>query len=364
MSLILRASSFLSRKGKCSFCGARLSSFTTRPRKSLSASLVLEDGTRLKGYSFGHNKSTSGELVFNTGLTGYPETLTDPSYRGQILTLTLPIVGNYGVPSTTEQDKYGLLKYVESEKVQVSGLLVQDYSHNYSHWNAVKSLSEWLQAEKGTILGKIEFDDQPVEFVDPNKRNLTAEVSVKETQIFGKGNPYKVIVVDCGVKQNMIRNLVMRNAEVHLVPWNYDYSDDIYDGLFISNGPGDPAMVWDAVLNLRKVLDSNRSQPIFGICMGNQLTGLAAGAKTYKLPLGNRGHNQPVINQLNGQAFITSQNHGYAIDEKTLPSKWRSLFINANDKTNEGIMHTEKPIFTAQFHPEAFGGPTDTEFSV
>lgn len=380
MSMILRASSLL-RRGKTAFSAAKLSSVSTRSRKSLSASLVLEDGTRLKGYSFGHGKSTSGEVVFNTGLTGYPEALTDPSYRGQILTLTYPIVGNYGVPSTTERDKYGLLKHVESENIQVSGLLVQDYSHNYSHWNAVKSLSEWLQEEKipalygvdtrmltkiirdkGTILGKIEFEDQPVEFVDPNKRNLTAEVSVQEKQIFGEGNPYKVIVVDCGIKQNMIRHLVMRDAEVHLVPWNYDYSEDIYDGLFISNGPGDPAMVWDAVLNLRKVLKNERNQPIFGICMGNQLTGLAAGAQTYKLPLGNRGHNQPVINQLNGQAFITSQNHGYAIDEKTLPSDWKSLFINANDNTNEGIMHKDKPIFTAQFHPEAFGGPTDTEF--
>lgn len=228
MSVILRASSFLSRKAKCAFCGARFSSSVTRSRTSLSASLVLEDGTRLKGYSFGHSKSTSGEVVFNTGLTGYPEALTDPSYRGQILALTYPIVGNYGVPSTTERDKYGLLKYVESENIQVSGLLVQDYSHNYSHWNAVKSLSEWLQEEKipalygidtrmltktirdkGTVLGKIEFEDQPVEFVDPNQRNLTADVSVKKTQIFGKGNPYKVIVVDCGVKQNMIRHLVM-----------------------------------------------------------------------------------------------------------------------------------------------------------
>lgn len=381
MALILRASSFLTRKGKCTLCGLRLSSSTTRVRKSLSASLVLEDGTRLKGYSFGHSGSTAGEVVFNTGLTGYPEALTDPSYRGQILALTYPIVGNYGVPSTTERDQYGLLKNVESENIQVSGLLVQDYSHNYSHWNAVKSLSEWLQEEKipalygidtrmltktirdkGTILGKIEFDDQPVELLDPNIRNLTAEVSVKERQIFGEGNPYKVIAVDCGIKQNMIRNLVMRGAEVHLVPWNHDYSQELYDGLFISNGPGDPALAWDAVLNLRKVLESNRSQPVFGICMGNQLTGLAAGAKTYKLPLGNRGHNQPVINQLNRQAFITSQNHGYAIDEATLPSEWKSLFVNANDKTNEGIMHTEKPIFTAQFHPEAFGGPTDTEF--
>ncbi|KAK2561590.1 Carbamoyl-phosphate synthase [ammonia] [Acropora cervicornis] len=323
MALILRAASFLARKGKHPLSGLRFSS-TTRSRKS-----------------------TSGEVVFNTGLTGYPEALTDPSYRGQILALTYPIVGNYGVPSTTDRDQYGLLKYVESENVQVSGLLVQDYSHNYSHWNAVKSLSEWLQEEKIPALFGVDtrmltktIRDKPVDFIDPNSRNLTAEVSVEETQIFGKGNPYKVIAVDCGIKHNIIRHLVMRGAEVHLVPWNYDYSDDLYDGLFISNGPGDPALAWDTVLNLRKVLESQRRQPVFGICMGNQLTGLAAGAKTYKLSLGNRGHNQPVINQLNGQAFITSQNHGFAIDEATLPPKWKSLFVNANDNTNEFMFDT------------------------
>ncbi|KAL6484311.1 hypothetical protein MHYP_G00063560 [Metynnis hypsauchen] len=359
---------------------------TSSPHRSFSlkaqtAHLVLEDGTVMKGYSFGHRWSAAGELVFNTGLVGYPEALTDPSYRGQILTLTYPIVGNYGVPSTEELDELGLRKNVESDRIQVSGLLVQDYSHDFSHWNSVKSLAQWLQEEqvpalygvdtrmltkiirdKGTVLGKIEFEGQPVEITDPNKRNLVAEVSTKETQVFGKGNPIKVVAVDCGIKHNIIRLLVKRGAEVHLVPWNQDLMSLDYDGLFISNGPGDPSLAKTLVQNVRKVLESDRPQPVFGICMGNQITALAAGAESYKLPMGNRGQNQPVLNVMTGQAFITAQNHGYGIDSESLPPGWSPLFINANDGTNEGIMHNTKPIFTAQFHPEAKGGPTDTEF--
>ncbi|KAJ8282992.1 hypothetical protein COCON_G00055110 [Conger conger] len=346
-----------------------------------SAHLVLEDGTRMKGFSFGHGRSVSGELVFNTGLVGYPEALTDPSYRGQILTLTYPIVGNYGVPNTQELDALGLRRHVESDRIQVSGLLVQDYSHDYSHWNSVKSLAQWLQEEevpalygvdtrmltkiirdKGTVLGKIEFDGQPVEISDPNQRNLVAEVSTKETVVFGKGNPIKVVAVDCGIKHNIIRLLVKRGAEVHLVPWDQDLMSLEYDGLFISNGPGNPALAEPLIHNVRKVLQSERPQPVFGICMGNQITALAAGARSYKLPMGNRGQNQPVVNVMTGRAFITAQNHGYGIDSQSLPPGWSPLFVNANDGTNEGIMHNSKPIFTAQFHPEAKGGPTDTEF--
>ncbi|XP_072180802.1 carbamoyl-phosphate synthase [ammonia], mitochondrial-like [Diadema setosum] len=357
------------------------SNLQAEKKKPTTAHLILQDGTKFTGYSFGHQKSTAGELVFNTGLVGYPESLTDPSYRGQILTLTFPIVGNYGVPDTHAIDEHGLMKFVESEKIQVSGLLVQDYSYNYSHWNSVKSLSEWLQEEevpalfgidtrmltkrvrdKGTILCKIEFEGDPVEFDDPNQRNLMAEVSTKEVKIYGKGNPYKVVTVDCGIKHNIIRSLIQRGAEVHLVPWDHDFNQMEYDGLFISNGPGDPALAKTTIENLQKVLAQDNPNPLFGICMGNQLTGLAAGASSYKLPLGNRGHNQPVINMLNGQAFITSQNHGFAINSDQLPPEWSPVFINANDKTNEGIMHASKPFFTAQFHPEHRGGPTDTEF--
>ncbi|CAL8320872.1 unnamed protein product [Merluccius merluccius] len=349
--------------------------------KAQTAHLVLEDGTRMKGFSFGHDGSTAGELVFNTGLVGYPEALTDPSYRGQILTLTYPIVGNYGVPNTQELDELGLRKNVESEHIQVSGLLVQDYSHEYSHWNSVKSLGQWLQEEKvpalfgidtrmltkiirdkGTVLGKIEFAAQPVEIFDPNQNNLVAEVSTKETKVFGKGNPIKVVAVDCGIKHNIIRLLVKRGAEVHLVPWNQDLMSLDYDGLFISNGPGDPSLARTLIQNVRNVLESDRLQPVFGICMGNQITALAAGAQSYKLPMGNRGQNQPVLNLMTGQAFITAQNHGYGIDSESLPPGWSPLFVNANDGTNEGIMHNSKPVFTAQFHPEAKGGPTDTEF--
>ncbi|KAI0219856.1 Carbamoyl-phosphate synthase [ammonia], mitochondrial [Lamellibrachia satsuma] len=348
-----------------------------RPSKAF---LELEDGKRFQGYSFGKESSVAGEVVFNTGLVGYPEALTDPSYVGQILTLTYPIVGNYGVPSTHERDEYGLMKYVESDKIQIAGLLVQDYSHQHSHWNSVKSLSNWLKEDEvpalygidtrmltkhirdqGTVLGKIEFDGEPVDFMDPNLRNLVAEVSTKEVKTFGEGNPHRILVLDCGIKHNMIRNLVKRGAEVKLVPWDYDITKEDFDGLFLSNGPGDPTLAAEAVTNLRKVLETSE-KPIFGICMGNQILALAAGAKSYKLPLGNRGHNQPVRSLLDGQAFITSQNHGFAISTESLPAGWKPLFVNVNDNTNEGIMHETRPIFTAQFHPEAWGGPTDTEF--
>ncbi|GAB1603066.1 carbamoyl-phosphate synthase [ammonia], mitochondrial-like [Argonauta hians] len=349
-----------------------------RPRK---AHLVLQDGSHFQGYSFGHESSCSGEVVFNTGLVGYPETLTDPSYRGQILTLTYPIVGNYGVPDTNAKDEHGLMLNVESDRIHVSGLIVQDYSHQHSHWNSVKSLSQWLKEDKipalygidtrmitkkvrdmGTILGKIEYEDQPVDFINPNTRNLMAEISTNEVKYYGKGNPFKILAVDCGIKHNMIRSLIKRGAEVKLVPWDYDFSQDSFDGLFISNGPGDPTVSTETIKNLKTFIEQNRPEPLFGICMGNQLTALAAGAQTYKLALGNRGHNQPVVNVLTDQAFITSQNHGFAIDSTSLPEDWKVLFVNANDKTNEGIMHKSRPIFTAQFHPEAWGGPTDTEF--
>jgi len=280
--------------------------YAKRTRKK-TAALVLDDGTRLPGYSFGKEVSSTGEVVFNTGLVGYPEALTDPSYRGQILTLTYPLIGNYGVPDTKLRDEYGLLKYCESSKIQTSGLLVQNYTDKWSHWNSIKSLSEWLiednipalygidtrlltklVREKGTVLGKIEFEGQPVEFSDPNQRNLIAEVSRLEKKIYGKGNPSKIIVVDCGVKENMIRNLLRRGAEVHVVPWNYDFTSEHYDGLFISNGPGDPHKAPEAIQNLKKVIEQENVKPIFGICMGNQLLAAAAGATSYKMPLGNR----------------------------------------------------------------------------
>ncbi|XP_072032116.1 carbamoyl-phosphate synthase [ammonia], mitochondrial-like isoform X3 [Amphiura filiformis] len=216
--------------------------------------------------------------------------------------------------------------------------------------------------DQGTLLGKIEFEDQPIEFLNPNLRNLAAEVSTKEVKVYGQGNPHKIVAIDCGIKHHIIRSLLKRGAEVHLVPLNHDISKERFDGLFISNGPGDPSLATEAIQNLREVISQDNPKPVFGICMGNQLTSLAAGATCYKLPLGNRGHNQPVINLLNGQAFITSQNHGFGVDDTKLPREWKPIFVNANDHTNEGIMHESKPIFTAQFHPEHKGGPTDTEF--
>ncbi|XP_048809743.1 carbamoyl-phosphate synthase [ammonia], mitochondrial isoform X3 [Lagopus muta] len=335
----------------------------------------------MKGYSFGYPSSTAGEVVFNTGISGYTEALTDPSYKGQILTLANPIVGNGGVPDTTALDEIGLRRFLESDGIKVSGLLVLDYSNEYSHWQAARSLGEWLQEEKvpalygidtrmlsklirdkGTVLGKIEFEGQPTEFADPNKQNLIAEVSTKEVKVFGKGNPIRIVAVDCGLKNNVIRLLVKQGAEVHLVPWNHDFTSMEYDGLIISGGPGDPMKAQEVIQNVRKVLESNRPEPLFGIGMGNLITGIAAGATSYKMQMANRGQNQPVLNAVNGQAVITAQNHAYAIDSSTLPPGWKPLFVNVNDQTNEGIMHETRPIFTAQFYPDANPGPTDTEF--
>jgi carbamoyl-phosphate synthase (ammonia) len=354
--------------------------------------LVLEDGTRLRGVSFGYEGSVSGELVFTTGMVGYPESLTDPSYRGQLLVMTYPIVGNYGVPEDGN-DELGLPKFFESDRVQVAALIVADYSHHHSHWNSQRSLSQWLTQqkvpalygldtrlltkkirEKGALRARIEFEEavavarpEAELFVDINSRNLVAEVSVTEPVVYGKGNTHKVLALDCGIKANIIRSLVQRDCEMTLLPWNAPLIDKIadYDGLFLSNGPGDPAMVQETIANLRAVLEgmddgSIPTKPIFGICLGNQMLGLAAGATTYKLPFGNRGQNQPVLNLLNNKCVITPQNHGFALDAEKLPAGWSPLFVNRNDGSNEGIMHESKPWFTAQFHPEAKCGPSDT----
>ncbi len=338
--------------------------------------LVLEDGTEFHGKSFGFEKSVSGEVVFNTAMTGYPESLTDPSYKGQILTLTYPIVGNYGVPAPDMED--GMHKYYESYALHISGLIISDYSQEYSHWNASKSLGAWLSEfqvpgifgidtreltkilrEKGTMLGKIVYNGANVPLYDPNKENLVDQVSIKTRKIFGNGK-YKILLIDCGVKNNIIRNLIKRDATVIMVPWDWDISKEEYDGLFISNGPGDPKQCKVTIKNLNKAFQENR--PIYGICLGNQLMALASGADTYKLKYGHRSHNQPVIQTGTNRAYITSQNHGYATDNKTLSGDWEPLFINLNDETNEGIRHKLKPFFSSQFHPEASSGPTDTEF--
>jgi carbamoyl-phosphate synthase small subunit len=338
--------------------------------------LILEDNTEFTGYSFGAEKSVSGEVVFNTAMTGYPESLTDPSYKGQILALTYPIIGNYGVPGDDREEN--LHKYYESYALHISGLLVSDYTEEFSHWNAQKSLGTWLKEfdvpgisgidtrqltkilrEKGTMLGKILLDGEDVDLYDPNEENLVAQVSIQEKRIFGNGK-YRILLVDCGVKYNIIRNLIKRDATVILVPWDWDLSKEDYDGLFISNGPGDPKKCDKTIKHIKASFE--RDKPIYGICLGNQLLALAAGADSYKLKYGHRSHNQPVLQVGTHRAFITSQNHGYAIDNKTLPEDWDPLFINLNDNTNEGMRHKTKPFFSSQFHPEASSGPTDTEY--
>lgn len=341
------------------------------------ASLILDDGTVFVGKSFGYEKPVAGEVVFNTAMMGYPESLTDPSYSGQILVTTYPLIGNYGVPRREEVN--GLSRFYESEKIHVEALVVSDYSFEYSHWNAAKSLADWLKEEEivgiydidtreltkrlrehGSMKGKIVIEGgDDIEFVDPNLTNLVAKVSCKEVFRYGNGDK-KVVLVDCGVKHNIIRCLLKRNVTVIRVPWDYDFNTLEYDGLFISNGPGDPDMCGITVDHIRQAM--NGTKPIFGICMGNQLLSKAGGARTYKLKYGHRSHNQPVRQVGTNRCFITSQNHGFAVDNSTLGADWEPLFINMNDGTNEGIRHKSKPYFSAQFHPEAASGPTDTEF--
>jgi len=338
--------------------------------------LILKDGSIFHGHSFGSKKPVTGEVVFNTGMVGYPETLTDPSYRGQILVLTYPLIGNYGVPGYEKEDN--LLKYFESDRIRVQGLIISDYSNDYSHWNAKKSLSEWMREheipgifgmdtraltkklrEKGTMLGKIVYGKEDTSFEDPNKRNLAAEVSISEPIIYKKGKK-KVVIVDCGTKNNIIRALLRRNFTVIRVPWNYDFLNEKADGVVISNGPGNPKMCKETIKNVGNALSKN--MPVLGICLGSQILALAAGANTYKLKYGHRSQNQPCVEVGTKRCYIASQNHGYAVDADTLPVDWREWFYNDNDKTNEGIIHISKPFFGAQFHPEASPGPDDTEF--
>lgn len=346
-------------------------------REIKRAILTLEDGTTFEGKSFGHPSSTAGEVVFNTAMTGYPESLTDPSYEGQILVTTYPILGNYGVPPRREKDDVS--EYYESDHIHARAIIAQDYSHEHSHWQADRSLATWLDEEgipgiygidtraltkhlreHGSMLGKITVEGQPEpEAYDPNKENLVAKVSCTEVETHGDGSK-TVVLVDCGVKHNIIRCLTRRGVKVIRVPWDYDFTSIPYDGLFISNGPGNPDFAEKTVENIRKAMQNGK--PICGICMGNQLLAKAAGAKTYKLKYGHRSHNQPVRRVGTDKCFITSQNHGFAVDSETLPAEWEPLFVNMNDGTNEGIRHKSKPYFSAQFHPEASSGPKDTEF--
>lgn len=343
--------------------------------KNKNAKLILEDGSIYNAFHFGSSKSVSGEIVFNTSMTGYTESLTDPSYKGQILLYTYPLIGNYGIPySPIEKSLYSLY---ESNRIQIKGLIVSSYTDKPYHWNMYKKLSDWLLENNipalsgldtrmltkkfrvnGTMIGKIIIDSD-IPFYYPYYDNLVEQVSVKNKIIYGNGD-YKIILIDCGVKNNIIRCLIRRNCTVIRVPWDYDFSEENYDGLFISNGPGNPKMYKKTIINIRLAIE--KEKPIFGICLGNQLLGLAIGANIYKLKYGHRGHNQPVVLMGTNNAFITSQNHSYVIDKKNLPLEWNIFFKNLNDNSCEGIIHKNKPFFSVQFHPEASGGPNDTEF--
>lgn len=368
--------------------------------------LILDDGSRFSGKSFGYEKPVAGEVVFNTAMTGYPESLTDPSYAGQLMTLTYPLVGNYGVPPfTIEAD--GIPTFMESAKIHAEAIIVADYSEEYSHWNAKESLAEWLKREQipgitgidtraltkklrehGVMMGRIVFEEVEsgeLKVESYEDINYVDRVSCKDIIVYAGGESHaysidtptaelnsqlstfnsqqkkRVVLVDCGVKANIIRCLLKRGVEVIRVPWDYDFNGLEFDGLFISNGPGDPDTCDAAVQNIRKAMQ-NEKLPIFGICMGNQLLAKAGGASVYKLKYGHRSHNQPVRMEGTERCFITSQNHGYAVDNKTLGEDWEPLFTNMNDGSNEGIRHKRNAWFSAQFHPEAASGPTDTEF--
>ena len=367
------------------------------------ARLILSDGTVFYGRSFGYEADTVGEVVFNTAMTGYPESLTDPSYAGQILVTTFPLIGNYGVPDTG-MGSDGLPLFMESDRIHPKALVVADYSEQYSHWNAKESLASWLKREKipaitgidtrrltkvlrehGVMMGQVVIEGAAMESQqteqDYGSVNWVEKVSCKDIIRYNEGGKKKVVLVDCGVKANIIRCLIRRGVEVVRVPWDYDFNELDFDGLFLANGPGDPERCGKTVEHIRTFLNNKEVRPCMGICLGNQLLARAAGANTYKLKYGHRSHNQPVM-MVNGsgfkihepltmnhepltmdhRCFITSQNHGYAVDDSTLPADWEPLFVNMNDGSNEGIRHKTNPWMSAQFHPEACSGPTDTEF--
>jgi carbamoyl-phosphate synthase small subunit len=329
----------------------------------------LKDGTEFEGKSFGAEKSMAGEVVFATGMVGYPEALTDPSFRGQILVLTYPLIGNYGVPKK---------EFWESQKIQVSGLVVCNYVDTPSHHAMQLTLGEWFKKEKvpllqikdtraltqklrseGVSLGKIIVDGKNIPFKDSNLKNLVAEVSTKKILSFSNGEK-TVVLIDCGVKQNIVRSIVTRGFKVVIVPWNTDVAklDFPFSAVVISNGPGDPQKAKITINNVRKIIAEEI--PILGICLGNQILTLAQGGTTYKLKFGHRSQNQPVVEKGTKKCYLTTQNHGFAVDK--IPEGFKEWFYNANDNTNEGIIHKSLPMMSVQFHPESSPGPLDTDW--
>lgn len=330
--------------------------------------LILEDGTRFEGTSFGSLRPVAGEVVFCTGMVGYPEAMTDASYTGQILSMTYPIIGNYGVPESSQW---------EDDRIHISGLIVSNYIETPSHAQSTMNLGTWLRREAipaleikdtrkltqhirthGTLLGKIVFDED-VPFYNPDTDNLIAQVSTSEVQVHGSGET-TIVLIDCGAKRNIVRSLLARGVRVITVPWNYDLFAPTrhftFDGILVSNGPGDPTMAGPTIATLRTAMQ--RRIPTMGICLGHQLLALAAGGKTYKLKFGHRSQNQPALLQGSKRCYITTQNHGFAVG--TLPAEFEPWFVNANDGSNEGMRHPELPFFSVQFHPEAMPGPMDT----
>lgn len=330
--------------------------------------LILEDGSTFEGNSFGADKSIAGEVVFSTGMVGYPESFTDPSYAGQILILTYPLIGNYGVFEKT---------FWESKKIHISGVIVSNYIDTPSHFQSNMTVGEWLKKEgipgleitdtrgltqkirqKGVMLGKI-IINKDISLYDPNTENLVAKVSTKN--VIGEGSGKKTaILIDCGVKENIKRCLLKRGLRVLTVPWNYDpfKNNTKFDMLVVSNGPGDPKTVTKTITTIQNAIQNNI--PTLGICLGSQLLALAAGGDTYKLKFGHRSQNQPCILEGTNRCFITTQNHGFAVGK--IPNGFKPWFTNANDGSNEGIIHKKLPFMSVQFHPEATPGPTDAEW--
>ena len=352
--------------------------------RTMPAKLLLDDGTEMQGCGFGAAKPVRGEVVFNTAMAGYVETLTDPSYCGQILVLTYPLIGNYGVPSrrTGSMD----LPY-ESKRIQVQALVVQNYVDGYSHHAASRSLHDWLVEEgvpgltgvdtraltrrlreRGTMQGLL----YPASLSADQARECSSAVDMRE-EVFRRvaplepiryeGGKLTILLVDAGAKDNIVRSLLSRGASVIRAPWHADLAilAAHADGILIGNGPGDPKDLVSLVEQIRALLGNYR-KPIFGVCLGNQILALAAGGDTYKLPYGHRGVNQPVQDLLSRRCYITSQNHGYAVRDDSLPKDWEPWFVNINDGTNEGIRSRHHPYFSVQFHPEASPGPQDTGF--